>query len=69
MIHLMHENHTFTRLDELTVDEAMEKIEAMFTGHGFIGCKSRGETYQWSRATVEWKERVREFLIRNKTSK
>ena len=35
-IYMMHENHTFTRLDEMEVGLALSTVKEKFTGHGFV---------------------------------
>ena len=62
----MHDNHTFTRLDTLPIDEAMDRIEQLVDdqgGYGFVGTKdvTPSTILQW-RPGEAWRERVRALL-------
>ena len=70
----MHDNHTFTRLDTLPIDEAMDYLERLVDaegGYGFVGT-----TYvappdmpptilQWHPGEA-WRARVRGLLLKRK---
>ena len=69
----MRDNHTFTRLDTLPVNEAMECIERLVAdngGYGFLG--TRGATpasiLQWSPGQP-WHERALALLRAQHTSR
>ena len=60
----MHENHTFTKLGDIPVDEAIAKISEFLVNElGFVGYKRDGESksYQFKR-TDEWEPVVRSML-------
>ena len=66
MIFYMYENHTFKRLDTMSVSEAVGFITAECTArptYGFIGCKGcqGGRVYQWG-PEDDWLPTVTEIL-------
>jgi len=65
-IHFMTEQHTFIRLDNVPVDEAIRKIKEYVEQaptYGFVGCSGEhGEkTYQW-KPEDDWEPLVRRIL-------
>ena len=64
----MRDNHTFTRLDTILIDEAMDRLKQLVNdqgGYGFVGTK--GVTppviLQWHPGEA-WREKVRSLLLR-----
>ena len=66
----MHDNYTFTRLDTLPIDEAMDRLEHLVDvqgGYGFVGTKevTPSTILQWHTGEA-WRERVRPLLHQKK---
>ena len=65
-IWFMRDNHTFARLDTLSVDAAMDRLEVLVDaegGYGFVGtCNvTPSVTIQW-RPGEPWRQRIRALL-------
>jgi hypothetical protein len=71
-IWFMHDNHTFTRLDTLPVEAAMDQLEALVDaqgGYGFVGTKETTPQtiLQWHKGEP-WRQRVRALLTAHVTT-
>ena len=65
-IYFMRENHTFIRLDDKSIHEAVWLINEYCSEqptHGFVGCKGEHgqEIYQW-KPEDNWQPKVVEML-------
>ena len=65
----MRDNHTFFRLDTLSIDAAMDRLEQMVDadgGYGVVGTKEVAPStiLQW-RPGEAWRERVRVLLLKS----
>jgi hypothetical protein len=65
-IFYMTDSHGFHRLDHVSVDAAMDALEALVEsdgGYGFIGCKGAhgNGLLTWNKGEP-WRERARAFL-------
>ena len=71
MIFFMKDNHTFIRLDNIKVEDAIKKITDYFKEgnyNGFVGDHIR-EPYQFNiRHDLYWMDKVREYLKQEKVT-
>ena len=69
-IHFMTERHSFIRLDDKPIEEAINAIKEYINDeptYGFVGCSGNHgeEVYQW-RPEDDWEPKVREMLKSSK---